>query len=95
MSVESNNSPAVGGQREMKESCEHQEQCMQMIQAILDGEASEADKEHFRQNMDVCMPCINEYHLAKCIKDSLCQKIERKSCPENLITTIKLKLDLL
>lgn len=78
-----------------KTSCENHEKCMRMIQAILDGQATEAEKDHFRDNMDLCMPCINEFHLVKCIKESLCNRVERKACPESLVNTIKLKLDLL
>lgn len=78
-----------------KTKCENHENCMRMIQAILDGEATEQEINHFKENMDICMPCINEYHLVKCIKDSLCNRLERKTCPESLINSIKLKLDLL
>lgn len=79
----------------VKTACENHERCMKMIQAILDGEATEEEMNHFRDNMDVCMPCINEFHLVKCIKESLCNKVERKNCPESLVNTIKLKLNLL
>lgn len=90
------NSPVDSVPKEgMKTSCENHERCMKMIQAILDGEATEEEKDHFRDNMDVCMPCINEFHLVKCIKESLCNRVERKTCPDHLVNTIKLKLDLL
>lgn len=79
----------------MKHSCEHHAECMQMIQAILDGEATEQEKEHFRQNIDICIPCIKQFQLEKCIKESLHSKIERKACPEKLVNTIKLKLEML
>lgn len=77
----------------MKHHCEHHAECMKMIQAILDGEASEGEKEHFRQNMDLCMPCIQTYQLEKCIKESLHSKVERRPCPQNLVATIKAKLN--
>lgn len=96
MDMMSNSSVDASQHREgAKTSCENHENCMKMIQAILDGEATEQEKNHFRDNMDICMPCINEYHLVRCIKDSLCNRLERKTCPESLINTIKLKLDLL
>ena len=95
MDMMSKSSVDAGNKEEVKTSCENHEKCMRMIQAILDGEATEEEKEHFRDNMDVCMPCINEYHLVKCIKESLCNRLERKTCPDSLVNTIKLKLDLL
>ncbi len=76
----------------MKEQCENHVQCMKVIQMILDGEASEDEKEHFRQNMEKCMPCIKTYHLEKCIKDSLQNKVERRPCPERLVAAIKAQL---
>ncbi len=94
MEVPSNTSE-LGSKDGMKHTCENHTECMKMIQAILDGEASEEEKEHFRQNIDVCIPCIKQYHLEKCIKESLSNKIERKPCPENLVNAIKVKLQLL
>jgi hypothetical protein len=77
----------------MKHTCEHRAQCMKVIQAILDDEATEAEKDHFRVNMDTCIPCIEAYRLEKCIKDSLNHKIEKKPCPESILNTILTKIN--
>lgn len=77
----------------MKHTCEHHAECMKIIQHILDDEATDAEKEHFRENMDKCIPCIESYRLEKCIKDSLTQKIEKKPCPQNLLNTIITKIN--
>ncbi|WP_157505265.1 phosphohydrolase [Dyadobacter beijingensis] len=66
---------------------------MKIIQAILDDEASEAEKDHFRENMDKCIPCIEAYRLEKCIKDSLTLKIVKKPCPESILNTIMSKIN--
>ncbi len=84
MSVESN--------LPIKTICEHHVECMKAIQAILDGEATESQKEHFRQNIDSCLPCIETYRLEKCLKESLQNKVSKVTCPEKLISTIKNKL---
>lgn len=91
MNVSSNQSETAAEKQEqpMKQHCEHHAECMKMIQALLDGEANEEEKEHFRQNMDKCMPCIQTYHLEKCIKDALHSKVERRLCPEKLVAIIK------
>ncbi len=73
----------------MKTHCENQQECMKMIQAILDGEATAAQKDHFKENMDRCMPCINTYHLEKCVKDALQVKVPKKICPDALLVQIK------
>ncbi len=78
-----------------KTQCEHHAECMKAIQAILDGEATDDQKNHFRQNIDKCMPCIELYRLEKCVKESLQNKIEKVSCPKNLIEAIWSKLGMI
>ncbi len=75
-----------------KTQCEHHAECMKAIQAILDGEATESQKDHFRQNMEKCMPCIETYRLEKCVKESLQQKVKKMICPDKLIGAIRAKL---
>ncbi|NIJ56084.1 phosphohydrolase [Dyadobacter arcticus] len=77
----------------MKHTCEHHAECMKIIQSILDDEATEAEKDHFRENMDKCIPCIESYRLEKCIKDSLNLKIEKKPCPQSILNTIISKIN--
>lgn len=77
----------------MKQKCEHHAECMKKIQAIIDGEASTEQIEHFKShNLEECMPCIEAYHLEKCVKESLQQKITKICCPESIIEAIKSKL---
>jgi hypothetical protein len=76
----------------MKEKCENHEQCMKLIQAVLDGSATEAEMNHFKNNMDECKPCIEGYELEKSIKHSLQDKVEKKCCPSSTINQLKLKL---
>jgi hypothetical protein len=77
-----------------KEKCENHEECMKMIQAVLDGSATETEKEHFKMNIELCTPCIEGYELEKSIKTSLHSKIEKKFCPKETIANLKLKLGL-
>jgi hypothetical protein len=90
------NTPSVTEEAQnktMKHSCEHHAECMKIIQAILDDGATEAEKDHFRENMDKCIPCIESYRLEKCIKDSLSVKLEKKPCPESILKTIISKIN--
>ena len=51
-------------QNEMKQECENQRECMEMLQLIVDGEASPEQKEHFlMHHLEECMPCYKNYHL--------------------------------
>ena len=78
------NTPSVteeAQKQSMKHSCEHHAECMKIIQAILDDEATDAEKDHFRENME------------KCIKDSLSFKLEKKPCPQSILNTIINKIN--
>ncbi|WP_221389612.1 phosphohydrolase [Dyadobacter sp. NIV53] len=90
------NTPSVTEEAQkqpMKLNCEHHAECMKIIQSILDDEATDAEKDHFRDNMEKCIPCIEAYRLEKCIKDSLSIKLEKKPCPKNILDTIILKIN--
>jgi hypothetical protein len=67
---------------------------MELIQKILDGEASLAEKELFFANKDHCIPCQKGYELELSLKTNLKSKCQL-SCPEQIINKIRLKLFLL
>jgi len=54
--------------------------CMQMLQTILDGAATQEQKEYFTSHMDRCMPCFKTYEVDIAIKDML----KRKCCGEEI-----------
>ncbi len=76
----------------MKEHCDHQADCLKMIQLIVDGEATEQQIEKLRNNLHTCQPCIKMYHLEKEIKELLSGKMEKKCCPEQLVASIKTRI---
>jgi hypothetical protein len=78
----------------MKQKCENQQKCMKMIQAVLDGSASAEEVEHFKLNMDACMPCIETYKLEKSVKEAMQGKVEKKCCPQSIIVDIRAKIGL-
>jgi len=77
---------------EVKHNCENHERCMEMIQAVLDGSATEEEMAHFKSEMSTCLPCIEGHDLQKSIKEALHDKIEKKCCPEGTIAKIKGKI---
>lgn len=79
---------------EKKQHCENHENCMKMIQSVIDGSATKEEIEHFKANMDLCQPCIDGYELEKSIKEALNVKLEKKCCPNQTISNIKAKLGL-
>jgi anti-sigma factor (TIGR02949 family) len=75
-----------------KQTCTNHAECMKAIQLILDGEASKEQLEHFNQNIDKCMPCVQKYNLEQSIREALRCKLEKK-CPKDLIDSIKSKIN--
>lgn len=58
--------------------------CMEMLQVILDGEASPEQKSYFKEHMDLCMPCFRGYELDMAIK----QLVQTKCCGGNAPTDL-------
>ena len=76
----------------MKQDCPNKNECLQLLQSILDGEATADQKERFmKEHLDECMPCYKNYHLEVAVRDLL-----KKNCcseaPEELVDSIKTKV---
>ena len=78
--------------RSMKESCEHQSDCLKFIQSVLDGAATEQDLEKLKRNLESCQPCIKMYHLEKEMKALLHNRMEKRCCPEQIIDDIRTRI---
>jgi mycothiol system anti-sigma-R factor len=63
--------------------------CMQMLQSILDGEASPEQKEYFKGHMDRCMPCFKTYEVDIAIKEMLRIKCTGQEVPKDLVEELK------
>lgn len=76
----------------MKQDCPNKQECLQLLQSILDGEATAQQKETFlKQHLQECMPCYKNYHLEVAIRDLLKKKCCNEA-PEELVNTIKAKV---
>ena len=79
-------------QNQMKQECQNQRECMEMLQLIVDGEASPEQKEHFlKHHLEECMPCYKNYHLEIAIRQLLKNKCASHA-PQELIDSIKAKV---
>ncbi|MBS1680760.1 MAG: hypothetical protein JST48_03535 [Bacteroidetes bacterium] len=67
--------------------------CMEMLQVILDGEATVEQKDYFKTHMDHCMPCYKEYNVDMAIKELLQAKCCGGNCPEGLVEQIRSKIN--
>lgn len=76
----------------MKQDCPEKNECLKMLQVILDGEATSEQKEHFLKNhLEECMPCYKNYHLEVAIRQLLKTKC-CKDAPQELVDDIKTKV---
>ena len=66
--------------------------CLEMLQVILDGEASPEQKTYFSEHMDRCLPCFKGYELDMAIKQLVKSKCCGGEAPEELIQQIKITI---
>ncbi len=79
-------------QNQKKQECPNQQECMEMLQLIVDGEASHDQKEHFlKHHLEECMTCYKNYHLEVAIRQLLKTKCTG-SAPQELVDDIKRKV---
>jgi anti-sigma factor (TIGR02949 family) len=75
-----------------KNNCENEQSCIEMLQSIIDGEASPEQRYEFLTNhVEKCMPCFKTYHLEMAIKDLVKAKCSGQ-CPDGLVDEIKAKI---
>ncbi|MBX2964634.1 MAG: mycothiol system anti-sigma-R factor [Cyclobacteriaceae bacterium] len=63
--------------------------CMEMLQLILDGDATPEQQHAFKAHLDECMPCYKEYNLDVTLKVLIKSKCNGKGAPPELIEKIK------
>jgi mycothiol system anti-sigma-R factor len=66
--------------------------CFEMLQVILDGEASEEQKQYFKQHMDICLPCFKGYELDMAIKQLVKSKCCGGDAPADLVEHIRITI---
>ena len=77
---------------EYRHECKNRHECMKAIRQILDGEATVEQITHFKENIDQCLPCIESHNLEITIRQLLCDKIEKKAVPQDLVASIRAKI---
>lgn len=66
--------------------------CLEMLQVILDGEASDDQKKYFKEHMDMCLPCFKGYELDMAIKQLVKSKCCGGDAPSDLVEQIKITI---
>ena len=63
-------------------------QFVELMQLILDDEASDEQLKFFHDHMDDCRGCLSHYEGEKNMIDQIRLKLERKCCPDSLKSAI-------
>lgn len=75
-----------------KQDCPNKRECFEMLQLILDGEATPKQKDTFlKDHLEHCMPCYRNYHLEVAIRQLLKTKCTERA-PHELVEEIKRKV---
>jgi anti-sigma factor (TIGR02949 family) len=82
----------VPDQSRMKQDCENKRDCLEMLQLIIDGEATPQQKDHFlKEHLEQCMPCYKNYNLEMAIRELLKTKCTNQA-PHDLVESIRKKV---
>lgn len=75
-----------------KRDCPNKRDCFEMLQLILDGEATAQQREEFlTRHLEECLPCYRNYHLEMAIRQLLKLKCTSLAPPE-LVDDIRKKV---
>ncbi len=74
------------------ETPEGKQKCIEIMNLILDGEATVEQMEYFNSKIKCCEKSMSFYNLEKCVKEIIQNKIDNKPVPQDLIDCIKSKL---
>lgn len=64
-------------------------ECRQLLQLIVDGQATPEQETHFRQHLNSCVKCLENYQVDNAIKEAIQKKVECKCAPSDLIKEIQ------
>ncbi len=68
--------------------------CLEVINLILDGEASEEQLSYFDSKIKCCEKSMGYFNLEKCIRDVVKMRIEKKDVSPKLVEEIRSKLNI-
>ena len=72
--------------------CPDQRRCLKILEQILDDEAPDELKIEYKDHINECWSCYQDYKLEKAIRDLIKVKLEKKPIPENLLEEIKTRI---
>lgn len=73
-------------------SCSDFDKCLQILNLILDNEASEDEEIFFKSHIEKCMVCFAHYNVEKQIRQLLKTKLNHHKVPTALANDIRSKI---
>lgn len=74
-----------------KSAPDHSE-CLKILNNVLDEEASDEERNYFKQHLQNCMPYYEIYNVDKKIKQLIKQNCNDKKVPKDLVDSIREKI---
>lgn len=71
---------------------EKRNSCIEMLNLVLDEEATKEQKADFENHMEMCMPCYENYKLDVVIKQLIKKTCCGKKVPQNMVDEIRSKV---
>ncbi len=73
-------------------NCREKQKCLEILHLILDEEANQEQEEYFKEHIEECWNCFQDYRLEKAIRDLVKTKLDKKPVPLSLIKDIKMEI---
>ncbi|MBL7842830.1 MAG: mycothiol system anti-sigma-R factor [Cyclobacteriaceae bacterium] len=66
--------------------------CIEMLQLMLEGDATLEQQQNFKAHLDECMPCYKSYNLEVTLKMLIKSKCNGNGAPPELVEKIKTQI---
>jgi anti-sigma factor (TIGR02949 family) len=73
-------------------TCTDCKECLEALQIVLDGEATQKEINFVYEHIDHCSHCLDCYEVDKTLRETIQLKIEKKCVPSDLIVFIQSKI---
>lgn len=72
--------------------CQNLEECIQMLNLLLDNEATPEEEAYMKAHVDSCAHCFKQLELEKEFRVMIRSRLQHKEVPDDLITLIRNKI---
>ena len=80
--------------RYMMSGCSDEQECLKVLELILDSESSSEEEVSYFNHIQNCWPCFQNYNLEKAIRELIKTKIEKRDVPLDLEQRIRAEIEI-